>query len=132
MTFAVLSGRKEKSPIASFRNQKNTFLQFCAPFFLTYFQLSSSLFVIIIREIENRATTDLNTFRAELIYEINQTKDAGFLEKLKGLYAEFKTRDQLSPMTWEELYQRLDEAESDYQNGRITSQDDLEKESGNW
>jgi hypothetical protein len=78
------------------------------------------------------ATVDLNTLRAELILEINQTKDAGFLEKLKGLYAEFKSRNELTPMTWEELYQRLDEAESHYKNGRTITQDNLEMESENW
>jgi len=36
------------------------------------------------------------------------------------------------PMTGEEYKMRLDKAEDDFKNGRIISQEDLEKESENW
>ena len=42
------------------------------------------------------------------------------------------SRKDLSPMTWEEFYERLDQVEADYENGRIITQENLKKESENW
>ena len=38
----------------------------------------------------------------------------------------------MKPMTSIEYKSMLDEAEADLKNGRVTSQEDLEKESSNW
>lgn len=78
------------------------------------------------------ATLDLNILRSELIREIQQTDDLQFLAQLKALYKQFRHRNTLDRMTWEELYERLDRAESDAVAGRVTSQEDLEKEIENW
>ncbi len=43
-----------------------------------------------------------------------------------------KTQRNLKPMTIDEFYSRVEQSEKAIKEGRIISQDDLEKEAENW
>jgi hypothetical protein len=62
--------------------------------------------------------------------EKNETIIVG-LEKFRR-FSHTKTKEKISPMTIEEFYAMIDEAEQDSKNGRVIEQNELVKQSENW
>ncbi len=79
--------------------------------------------------------TDLQTRKLNLITYIAELKDEKFFEKIEH-YVLRKTPkindSDFPPFTIEELIERVKTSEKDYENGRVKSQEELEKESANW
>lgn len=79
--------------------------------------------------------TDLQTRKLNLITYIAELKDEKFFEKIENyiLRKNPETNDSdFPPFTIEELIKRIETSEQDYENGRVKSQEELEKESVNW
>lgn len=79
--------------------------------------------------------TDLQTRKLNLITYIAELKDEKFFEKIENyiLRKNPDTNDSdVPPFTIEELIKRIETSEQDYENGRVKSQEELEKESANW
>lgn len=79
--------------------------------------------------------TDLQTRKLNLITYIAELKDEKFFEKIENyiLRKNPETNDSdFPPFTIEELIKRIETSEQDYENGRVKSQEELEKESANW
>lgn len=53
------------------------------------------------------------------------------LEKFRR-FSHTKTKEKISPMTIEDFYAMIDEAEQDSKNGRVIEQNELVKQSENW
>ena len=73
--------------------------------------------------------------KVELIEWLARLQDRTLLEKVEQLKRQAMSEAYqagLKPMTSEQYKARLDQAEVDYQRGRITSQKDFEKEAENW
>lgn len=73
--------------------------------------------------------------KIELIEWLAKIEDQSLLEQIdvlkrKAIVEAYESG--MTPMSSEKFKSLLDEAESDYSNGRVTSMDDLEKESRNW
>lgn len=62
--------------------------------------------------------------------EKNETIILG-LEKFRG-FSHQKTKEKISPMSLEEFYSMIDEAEQDSKQGRFIEQKELIKQSENW
>lgn len=79
--------------------------------------------------------TDLQTRKLNLITYIAEFKDEEFFEEIEGYIlkkdSEIKDSD-FTPFAIEELIKRIKMSEKDYENGRIKSQEEIEKESINW
>lgn len=74
--------------------------------------------------------TDLQTRKLNLISYIAELKDEKFIEKIEKYILKRKSNNpDLSPFTIEELVERIKTSESDYANGKIKTQDELESES---
>ncbi len=80
----------------------------------------------------NMSPIELDALRFELIRQIANTDDVVFLSKLKEMYHDFKQGQEIKPMTWEELDERLTKAHQDIEAGRVKSHEDFVKESENW
>jgi len=79
--------------------------------------------------------TDLQTRKLNLITYIAELKDEKVFEKIEHyiLRKNPKKNDSDFPsFSIEELIKRIETSEQDYENGRVKSQEDLEKESENW
>lgn len=75
---------------------------------------------------------DLQTRKLNLIAYLAQLQDEIFFEKIEKYILQKAESDvPLKPLTQEELISRIKESESDYENGRFKSQEDLEKISSN-
>ena len=76
---------------------------------------------------------DLQTRKLNLIAYLAQLQDEIFFEKIEKYILQKAESDlPLKPFTQEELISRIKESESNYENGRFKSQEDLEKISSNW
>ena len=73
--------------------------------------------------------------KVELIEWLAKIQDKSLLEKveiLKKKAVSESYESKMKPMTSRQYKSLLDQAEEDYNNGRVTSQEDMEKESENW
>lgn len=73
--------------------------------------------------------------KVELIEWIASLKDHTLLEKIEQLKQQSISeayQANLKPMTPKQYKARLDQAEADYQQGNVISQEEIEKESENW
>jgi hypothetical protein len=73
--------------------------------------------------------------KIELIEWLARIQDKSLLKKLEALKKKAiaeSYESKMKPMTSKQYTSLLDQAEEDYKNGRVTSQEDLEKESKNW
>ena len=73
--------------------------------------------------------------KVELIEWLAKIQDKSLLEKVeilkkKAIAESYESK--MKPMTSRQYKSLLDQAEEDYKNGRVTSQENLEKESENW
>jgi len=77
---------------------------------------------------------DIQTRKLKLITYLAQIKDEVFLDKLESyiLQQEVGGNPDLKPFTFEELINRIEKSELDFENGSFKSQEDLEKISANW
>lgn len=77
---------------------------------------------------------DLQTRKLNLITYLAQIKDEIFFDKLERyiLKREVERNPDLKPFTVEELIQRIEKSELDFENGHFKSQEELEKLSANW
>ncbi len=78
---------------------------------------------------------DLAAKKVELIEWLTRIEDRSLLEKIedlkkKAIVESYESR--MRPMTSEQYKSLLDKSEEDYKSGRVTSQEDLDKESDNW
>ena len=67
--------------------------------------------------------------------ELDSIQDVNLIQKLKDLIRNSKVKRyeaSLKPMTQEELIERALKSEADIKADRLTSIEDLEKESENW
>lgn len=62
--------------------------------------------------------------------EKNETIIVG-LEKFRK-YSHIKTKEKVNPMTIDDFYAMINEAEQDSKNGRVIEQSELVKQSENW
>ncbi|GGE45383.1 hypothetical protein [Psychroflexus planctonicus] len=77
---------------------------------------------------------DLQTRKLNLITYLAQIKDEIFFDNLENyiLKREVKRNPDLNPFTVDELIDRIEKSELDFENGNFKSQEDLEKISANW
>lgn len=77
---------------------------------------------------------DLPTRKLNLITYLAQIKDDFFFDKLENyiLEREAELNPDLKPFTVEELINRVEMSELDFDNRNFKSQEDLEKISANW
>ena len=77
---------------------------------------------------------DLQTRKLNLITYLAQIKDETFFDKLENyiLKREVKCNPDLNPFTVDDLINRIEKSELDFENGNFKSQEDLEKLSANW
>jgi len=77
---------------------------------------------------------DLQTRKLNLITYLAKIKDEIFFDKLENyiLKIENERNTDLKPFTVEELINRVEKSELDFENGNIISQEELEKISDNW
>lgn len=77
---------------------------------------------------------DLPTRKLNLITYLAQIKDEIFFNQLENyiLKREVELNPDLKPFTVEELINRVEMSELDFENGKFKSQEDLEKISANW
>ena len=77
---------------------------------------------------------DLQTRKLNLITYLAQIKDEIFFDELENfiLKREVENNPELKPFTVEELISRIEKSELDFKNGKVKSQEDLEKISANW
>jgi hypothetical protein len=81
------------------------------------------------------ASMNIAVKKVELIEWLVGVQDTSLLEQLdslkkKSIAAAYESK--MKPLSSEEYKSMLDQAEEDFKNGRVTSQEDLEKESLNW
>ncbi|TQD34039.1 hypothetical protein [Haloflavibacter putidus] len=77
---------------------------------------------------------DLQTRKLNLITYLAQIKDEILFDKLENyiLKREIEHNPELKPFTVQELVNRIEKSESDFKNGNVKSQEDLERISANW
>lgn len=80
---------------------------------------------------------DIQATKLELIQYLLNTKKESMLMKIKELILQEKEEiigysGNGEPLTIEILNAKLERAENDYQAGRITTDEDLEREIENW
>lgn len=78
---------------------------------------------------------DIQTRKLHLIEDISRLDDPQIIAKVEELlrYNRKATYEaQLKPMTTAELQSRIDASEAAINEGRVISQEDLEKEAENW
>jgi hypothetical protein len=66
-----------------------------------------------------------------LIETLIHLNDESLINKIEKL-VESKKSTELSPMSLDEFYSRIDKSEQAIKKGQVISQKDLEKESKNW
>ena len=77
---------------------------------------------------------NLQLKKLELIEWIAQTSDTDVISKMDKIRKSYisKTKDEVKPMSLDEFYSSIEDAEKDIKSGRVYSQDEVEKESENW
>ena len=77
---------------------------------------------------------DLQTRKLNLITYLAQIKDEKFFDQLEKfiLKKEKEHYPDFKPFTLEELINRIEKSELDFEDGKFLSQEDLEKVSANW
>lgn len=77
---------------------------------------------------------DLQTRKQNLITYLAQIKDELFFDNLENyiLTRETEKNTALQPFPVDELLNRIKNSELDFENGNVTSQEELEKISANW
>ena len=77
---------------------------------------------------------DLQTRKLNLITYLAQLQDEIFFEKLERyiLIREKELHSKFKPFIIEELINRIEKSELDFQNGKFKSQEDLEKIAESW
>jgi hypothetical protein len=73
--------------------------------------------------------------KVELIEWLAGIQDKSLLDELENLKKKAVAESyesRMKPMTSQHYKSLLDQSEEDYKNGRLTSQENLEKESENW
>jgi len=65
-----------------------------------------------------------------LIEQLLQVEDTNLLDYMKNAYLGYS--QQLEPMTWGELRDRVEKSEQDYENGRYYTSKELDEEMKNW
>lgn len=79
--------------------------------------------------------TDIQTRKQHLIEDISRLNDPLVIAKVEELLRINRKSDyeeHLKPMTQEQLQARIQAARLDIKEGRVISQEDLERESENW
>jgi len=79
--------------------------------------------------------TDLQTRKLNLITYIAELKDEKIFEKIEDYILRKnpkKNDSDFPPFSIEKLIKRIETSEQDYENGRVKSQEELEKETENW
>lgn len=77
---------------------------------------------------------DIQTRKLNIIEYLIGLEDEKVFEKIETIVLKLKTKKAASirPLTNEELIARAEKSDIDYLSGRITTQEELEKESKNW
>lgn len=75
---------------------------------------------------------DIQAKKLSLIEWLIKLKDEAVINKIDSFRKKVNTSDLNKRITIEELYADLEASENDRKAGRVTSIDDLEKESDNW
>jgi len=78
---------------------------------------------------------DIHEKKLKLIEEFLQISDEQVLDKLEEIIrmeSQKRYSGDIKPMSLNELHEMIDEAKLDYQNGRVTSHEDLKKEVLTW
>lgn len=78
---------------------------------------------------------DMQEKKLKLIEEFLRISDEHVLDKLEAIIRmenQKKYSEGIKPMSLNELHEMIDEAKLDYQNGRVTSHEDLKKEVLTW
>ena len=77
---------------------------------------------------------DLQTRKLNLITYLAQIKDEILFDKLENyiLKREIEHNPESKTFTLEELLNRVEKSELDFQNGNVKTQENLEKISANW
>lgn len=73
--------------------------------------------------------------KVELIEWLTKIEDQALLEQIEAVRLKAiseKQESKLKTMTSTEYHAMLAQAEEDFKNGRVTSQEDFEKEAPNW
>lgn len=73
--------------------------------------------------------------KLKLIEEFLRISDEQVLDKLEAIIrteSQKKYSEDIKPMSINELHEMIDEAKLDYQNGRVTTHEDLKKEVLTW
>ncbi len=73
---------------------------------------------------------DIQIQKLNIIQRLIQVNDKNVIQKIDSILA--KSSDNITPMTLEEFYARIEEAEDDITNGRVTSHDDFLNEVEKW
>lgn len=80
-------------------------------------------------------TMNIAVKKVELIEWLAGIQDKSLLDELENLKKKAVAESyesRMKPMTSQHYKSILDQSEEDYKNGRVTSQEDLEKESEKW
>lgn len=75
---------------------------------------------------------DIQAKKLSLIEWLIKLKDEAVINKIDSFRKNVNTYNLTKRITIEELYADLEASENDRKAGRVTSIDDLEKESDNW
>lgn len=77
---------------------------------------------------------DLQTRKLNLIAYLAQLQDELFFDKLENFILKRAAQEQekFKPFTVDELITRINVSETDFNNGKTKSQEDLENISANW
>ena len=75
---------------------------------------------------------DLQAKKLSLIEWLIQLKDEAIINKIDTFREKISSYDPTKRISIEELYADLEESEREFKEGRVTSIEDLEKESEKW
>jgi chemotaxis protein CheY-P-specific phosphatase CheC len=78
---------------------------------------------------------DIQEKKLKLIEEFLRISDEHVLDKLEAIIRKEvhrKYSEDVKPMSLSELHEMIDDAKLDYQNGRVTTHEDLKKEVLTW
>jgi hypothetical protein len=73
---------------------------------------------------------DIQIQKLNIIHRLIRVTDEDLINKIDTLLS--SNTEDISPMTLEEFYSKIDEAENDIANGNIISHDDLIKSVEKW
>lgn len=75
---------------------------------------------------------NIDELKQELVERIMRSDNPSFLAELNEICYLLERGEEITPMTWQELYDKISEAEAEIEAGKVISQEDLEKEAENW